>query len=610
MSYQQHLDQLAAGRSRAELMTNRLVGSVLKQLGMQDRGDMIYSLMGLAIASNDWDGHSQSVWLLDHYPDVDYWEICKALASVGYLTHYQCPHTKQWEWKLSSKLESDSSRIMTQCIEQAEAVCIPFQSTVDWKYGETHNLLNIQLVSGSSVPSQAAIDAVNRLQQVQFEVNPTVLWLLRTNADIQQSPMLAAQYQLARKVAELGACRFYITFCYRFRKYYRGGLLTPQGPDWQKAVFQFHNPMKLGKGGHSALAVAAATAYGLKGSLQSRIDWGMKYPAEMAFQMVADGKLPDCGNPYQFAALAFELMHLQNFIEEGYCPTEYMSKVVCHADGSCNGLQHGAAITGSREVAKLTNCCKSDRYTTPEDAYSAASTAMVDMLNSKPAAQAAVVAAGRNAFKFPVMTVSYGAGERTCYTMFAKELDDAGNAAVRTAHTAPEKTVYAAVATVASPIMQLNANMKAAVAETQQFGAVPLMWESADECIVVQESRTKNSKLMKYVGIGEHKTRTDGIDAKAQEASVGPNVIHTADGAHCREVVRNTSYDLVTIHDSIGCHAGSFWNCAITIRSSFVTVHRHNMFESFDLWNFTKVEVPKLGDFDPSEVLAAPYFFL
>jgi DNA-directed RNA polymerase len=578
---------------------------------MQDRGDMVYSLMGLAIADGHWDGFMQSQWLLQHYPDADYWEVCCALASVGYLAKYQCPQTQQWQWKLSSKLTSDADRIMASAVSQAEAVCMPFQSVEPWKYGETHNHLNIRLTGGSSVPSEAAVEAVNQLQSVQFEINPYITWLLRTNANINKDSMLAAQYRLAEKVQSLGSCRFYVTFDYRFRMYYRGGLLTPQGPDWQKALFQFHVPMRLGNSGLDALRLSAATAYGMKGSLASRLSWGMNQAVTYGEELLNTGVLIDCADPYQFAAIAIELANIRKYIKNGGKDSDYLSKVVCHADGSCNGLQHGAAITGSREVATLTNCTKATRYDAPQDAYSAASTAMVDMLSGSPSAQAAVVAAGRKGFKAPVMTVSYGAGEKTCYIGFTKQLDDAGNSAVsRACNNKAEATVYAAVATVASPIMQLNAVMKKAVTETQQYGPVPVMWESADGCVVIQESKTKNKKLMSWVGTGEYKTRTDGINAKAQEASIGPNMIHTYDADHCREVVRSVGYSLVTVHDSIGCHAGSFWNCASVIRKAFSKVHQYDMFHSFDQCNGTKVEVPNLGDFDPSEVLAAPYFFL
>ena len=607
MNTTQHEVQLKAARDRATSMSSRLINSVLKKLPHIAESSAMYALVGNALSYGTWDSKLQAQFIDQYMPETDLPNVCQALASVGLLTH--CQHDDgSWYWELSDNLVSKAAECMTEALDRIPGICIPFEYVEDWKYGQTHNSLNLQLCAGNSVPSKAAIEAANRLQQVQFEVNPVVLWLLECNA-LQQgaNPTLQAQYQLAKQVHDHGPCRFYVTFDYRGRMYYRGGLLTPQGPDWQKALFQFHAPMKLGKSGHHALAAVAATEYGSKASLQDRIDWGMENAAKHGEEIILSGKVI---KSYQYSAQAVEMAWIQRHIDSGADVADYLSHIVCHADGCCNGLQHGAAMTGSRSVAQLTNCTAATRNDSPNDAYTAALNSGIEALTGYPRAQAALLGAGRNSLKYPVMVVSYGAGEQTCYKAFCDWATDEQISGLRTGTKKPEQLIYKAVGTVAGPIIALNAAMKKAVAETQKLYPCPIMWEASDGFLVVQECRSKDKKDKRYLGAGEFKQRTDGISAKAQEAAIGPNYVHTRDSDHCREVVRSVSYSVVTVHDSIGCHAGSFWHCAGAIRRGFVTIYEFDQAESFRLWNNVDFKVPQLGDYHPSECLKAPYFFL
>ena len=68
-------------------------------------------------------------------------------------------------------------------------------------------------------------------------------------------------------------------------------------------------------------------------------------------------------DPWQCLATCFELtaaLRSQN-------PTAYVCRLPIHQDGSCNGLQHYAALGGDLEGAKQVNLEPADR---PQDVYS------------------------------------------------------------------------------------------------------------------------------------------------------------------------------------------------------------------------------------------------
>jgi DNA-directed RNA polymerase, mitochondrial len=68
-------------------------------------------------------------------------------------------------------------------------------------------------------------------------------------------------------------------------------------------------------------------------------------------------------DPWQCLATCFELAAALRSED----PTAYVCKLPIHQDGSCNGLQHYAALGGDLEGAKQVNLEPSDR---PQDVYS------------------------------------------------------------------------------------------------------------------------------------------------------------------------------------------------------------------------------------------------
>ena len=80
-------------------------------------------------------------------------------------------------------------------------------------------------------------------------------------------------------------------------------------------------------------------------------------------------------------------MELRNALQSDN-PTGYLSSLPVHQDGTCNGLQHYAALGGDDHGAKQVNLAAADR---PSDVYTHISSAVqrvidLDAANGHPAA--------------------------------------------------------------------------------------------------------------------------------------------------------------------------------------------------------------------------------
>lgn len=229
---------------------------------------------------------------------------------------------------------------------------------------------------------------------------------------------------------------------YRGRIYAETPWLTPQGGDLQRALFEFAHGRALDDrgvvalrrhGGNLASRAVVVKDLGIDGSgaltLEQREAWVMKREADIL--RAADEPLAEpfwreaSGDPMQFLAFCF-----------AYAEWKRDPQAPVHApvqiDGTCNGLQHIAAITGSQKLAEAVNVvARPDGL--PGDIYSelaAFARARIGGLRASMGraenGEAMALADGwlkdhpsrhglfgRNLAKPVVMTVAYGAGPVT-----------------------------------------------------------------------------------------------------------------------------------------------------------------------------------------------------
>ncbi|KAK4169683.1 hypothetical protein QBC43DRAFT_306528 [Cladorrhinum sp. PSN259] len=156
---------------------------------------------------------------------------------------------------------------------------------------------------------------------------------------------------------------------FRGRAYPIPTYLNHMGADHMRGILLFAKGRELGESGLRWLKVHTSNVFGFdKASLQEREDFTTQN-LENVFDSAEnplDGKRwwLEAEDPWQCLAACFELKAAYSLPD----PTKYVSHLPVHQDGTCNGLQHYAALGGDTWGAQQVNLIPGER---PADVYSA-----------------------------------------------------------------------------------------------------------------------------------------------------------------------------------------------------------------------------------------------
>lgn len=205
--------------------------------------------------------------------------------------------------------------------------------------------------------------------------------------------------------------------------------LSPVGDDLCRGLLTFGRSKPLGKTGLKWLQIHLANVYGFdKASFEERASFAREHEAEIfdSADHPLDGKRwwLEAEDPWQCLAVCFELSKALRSPN----PEEYESSLPIHQDGTCNGMQHYAALGGDVRGAKAVNLERGDR---PADIYSGVADLVnksleEDRLNGVPAALLIEGDLGRKVVKQTVMTTVYGVTFIGARDQIAKQLKDRG----------------------------------------------------------------------------------------------------------------------------------------------------------------------------------------
>lgn len=160
--------------------------------------------------------------------------------------------------------------------------------------------------------------------------------------------------------------------------------LSHIGDDLSRGLLLFQEAKPLGDRGLRWLKIHLANLFGYdKANFDERVGWVEEHlpdiydsaekPLEVSFWLsdfltrpknIAQGRRwwLKADDPWQFLATSMEL---RNALESDD-PTAYLSSLPIHQDGTCNGLQHYAALGGDDNGARQVNLAAADR---PSDVY-------------------------------------------------------------------------------------------------------------------------------------------------------------------------------------------------------------------------------------------------
>lgn len=422
---------------------------------------------------------------------------------------------------------------------------------------------------------------------------------------------------------------------YRGRAYPMPTYLNHMGADHARAVLRFAEGKPLGVAGLRWLKIHLANVYGLdKASFGER----EAFSNDNIDKIVDSATNPLGGSrwwlnaedPWQCLAACFELKGALELDD----PTTYLSRLPIQQDGTCNGLQHYAALGGDTWGAKQVNLEPGDR---PADVYSAVADLVKEAIAKDAAAnnKFGVVLTGkitRKVVKQTVMTNVYGvtfagAKKQVCkqidalYPDLGKEcgipnlmlstyiarhvftalatmfrgahdiqywLGEIGGRVCRALtpaqlqHIADEYANGSASTKKGRTVKAAQKGKKGFDDLTKQFRST-VVWTTPLRMPVAQPYRKSNAKEIRTClqALAYHSSdSTDPVNRRKQLQGFPPNFIHSLDASHmllsaleCNE--RGLTF--AAVHDSFWTHAADVDVMNGVIRDSFVKIHEEDV---------------------------------
>lgn len=418
---------------------------------------------------------------------------------------------------------------------------------------------------------------------------------------------------------------------FRGRAYPIPPYLNHMGADNCRGLLLFGKGKELGESGLAWLKVHLANVFGYdKASFKERQDFTTDHLKD-----IYDSANNPLGgsrwwlkaeDPWQCLATCMEL---KNALESPE-PTKFVSQLPVHQDGTCNGLQHYAALGGDAIGAKQVNLEPGDR---PSDIYTAVADAVQsevakDAANGEAIAKRLEGKISRKVVKTTVMTNVYGvtlqgakrqvaSQLRDLYpadfsadprnlafvaTYVTKKIFDALSAMFNGAHDiqywlgecasricdalTPEQVEWIEANAAGKP--QESSFARKATNETKlkdehtRFKS-SVIWTTPLKMPVVQPYRTATSRVVKtnlqLISLNEP-SASDPVSKRKQLQGFPPNFIHSLDATHmllsalkCDEL----GLSFAAVHDSFWTHAADLDIMNGVIRDSFITMHSEDI---------------------------------
>jgi DNA-directed RNA polymerase len=431
---------------------------------------------------------------------------------------------------------------------------------------------------------------------------------------------------IARKFKEIE--RFYLplNLDFRGRIYPISPHLNQIGNDLARGLIEFADGKPLGETGFRWLKIHLANKMGFdKLPINERIEIVENMMPEiwdMANNPLANRKWLSYEDQWQSLATIFELTAA---IQSGD-PTNYVSHLHIHQDGSCNGLQHYAALGRDIEGAEQVNLIERDR---PGDLYSAVAVKVQEQIDEDALSgnELALKLQGkikRKIVKQTVMTSVYGVtfiGARDQIFRQLKDRAELNEEDLKPASIYITKITMAALEGFFQGAQRIKLWLIDCAGRIAKSGH-PVSWITPLGLPVVQPYRKGTNSL--FIDTFFQRVTFEGnkdglpISVPKQKSAFPPNFVHSLDSTHLMMTALACKYhgiEFAAVHDSFWTHACNIEKMNNLLREEFVNLHSQPLLDVL-LKNFREMypsiqfhEVPKRGDFELSRVLNSTYFF-
>ncbi|TIC09294.1 DNA/RNA polymerase [Wallemia mellicola] len=410
------------------------------------------------------------------------------------------------------------------------------------------------------------------------------------------------------------------TLDFRGRAYPIPPHLNHIGDDLSRGLLIFAEKRPLGEKGMRWLKIHLANVYGYdKASFNEREQFADEHMEEIYDS--ADNPLNGrkwwlkADDPWQCLAACYEIQAAMLSPN----PLAYESALPVHQDGTCNGLQHYAALGGDPMGAKQVNLEQGDR---PSDVYTAVADLVIEDIK-KDALESdnefAKILEGkitRKVVKQTVMTTVYGVTFIGARDQIDKQLQDRGDI--------PQDKVYTTASYLAKKVLRSIGDLFAGANAIQKWlsmsaryiaKSIPperliralepleakrknspankgnvstrtakeqmtsVIWTTPLGLPIVQPYRKAKKKqvatLLQSVYLADPNIPTE-VNPIKQASAFPPNFIHSLDATHMVLTALQCSQIGITyasVHDSYWTHASTVDHMSEIIRDTFVKLH-------------------------------------
>ncbi|XP_017154229.1 DNA-directed RNA polymerase, mitochondrial [Drosophila miranda] len=425
--------------------------------------------------------------------------------------------------------------------------------------------------------------------------------------------------------------------------------LNHLGSDLARSMLIFDQAQPLGVDGFSWLKLHCINLTGLKkrDSVRERL----LYAEEIMPEILDSADNPLTGGmwwaksdaPWQTLGCCMEIANVYRSPD----PAAYMSRFPIHQDGSCNGLQHYAALGRDKAGAYSVNLAPSP---IPQDVYSAVATLVergrkADAQNGLHVAEALAGFVRRKVIKQTVMTTVYGVTRYGARLQIARQLKDIDDF--------PKDWVWPASTYLTTKTFESLREMFTSTREIQDWFtecarlisgvcSQNVEWITPLGLPVVQPYNRQEIKHTSRTGLRVNANMSMDMYERPnilkQKNAFPPNFIHSLDSSHMMLTslhCERKGITFVSVHDCFWTHACTVPELNRSCREQFVALHSQPILEQLsdfmrntysfkdnDFTNDGSVEdlskrqlnrtlkqLPQKGDFELRNVLDSIYFF-
>ncbi|GIL43740.1 hypothetical protein Vafri_1378 [Volvox africanus] len=421
---------------------------------------------------------------------------------------------------------------------------------------------------------------------------------------------------------------------FRGRAYPLHPFLNHLGDDNTRSLLQFGVGKPLGTEGFRWLLMQVANFWGKgvdKLPLAQRQAWAEeRLPAVRASAAAPlDSNWWQGGErPWQLLATCFEVAAA---LESGSNPASYISHHPVLQDGTCNGLQHYAALARDSGCGAAVNLLPAER---PQDVYQAVANVVADRVardRQRGRSEAAKVFGNvdRKLVKQTVMTYVYGVTIVGAREQIENRLEERGwtNARERRkVATYLARITFESMGEVFGPVVAVRGWLDDCAKHAVSSGH-PICWTSPLGFPIEQPYRKLRTfqvwtPLQKITLRDFRNEEAAPLDARRQRNGFPPNYIHSLDSAHMMMTamrVRQAGAVFAAVHDSFWTHAADVDDMNRIIRDTFVELHSRPLLQELyqevstnQLYKSAGSPLPPLpprGNLDLESIRDSLYFF-